>query len=82
LSVDHSAPATIKEGDALFLSVKAGMTVIVKHLPGTGQPDQPESWWMADVIVVEGGARYPRCRPSFKWPKWIQLLSVGLTPIW
>jgi hypothetical protein len=55
LSVDHSAPVPIKEGDALFLSVKAGMTVIVKHLPGTGQPDQPESWWMADVIVFEGG---------------------------
>ena len=49
LSVDHSAPVPIQEGDALFLSVKAGMTVIVKHLPETGQPDQPESWWMADV---------------------------------
>ena len=47
LSVDHSAPVPITEGDALFLSVKAGMTVIVKHLPEIGQPDQPESWWMA-----------------------------------
>ena len=42
----------MKEGDALFLLVKAGMTVIVNHLPETGQPDRPEEWWMADVIFV------------------------------
>ena len=28
------------------------MTVIVNHLPETGQPDRPEEWWMADVIFV------------------------------
>ena len=48
----------------LFLSVKVGMTVIVQHLPEIGQPDQSESWWMADVIFVEGGARNPTV-PTF-----------------
>ena len=52
MSVDHSAPVPIEDGAALFLSVKAGMTVIVNHLPETGQPDRPEEWWMADVIFV------------------------------
>ena len=42
------------------------MTVIVKHLPETGQPDQPESWWMADVIFVEGGARNPKVPTIFQ----------------
>ena len=49
LSVDYSAPVPIKEGDALFLSIKAGMTVIVKHLPEIGLPERSEEWWMADV---------------------------------
>ena len=66
LSVDHSAPVPIKEGDALLLSVKAGMTVIVKHLPGIGQADKPESWWMADVIFVDGGARNPKVPTLFQ----------------
>ena len=66
LSVDHSAPVPSQEGDALFLSVKAGMTVIVKHLPEIGLPDQPESWWMADVIFVEGGARNPKVPTLFQ----------------
>ena len=60
LSVDHSAPVPIKEGDALYLSVKAGMTVIVKQLPEIGLPERSEEWWMADVIFVEGGARNPK----------------------
>ena len=33
LSVDHSAPVPIEDGGALFLSMKVGMAVIVKHLP-------------------------------------------------
>jgi hypothetical protein len=66
LSVDHSSPIPIKEGDVLFLSVKAGMTVIVQHLPEIGQPDQSESWWMADVIFVEGGARNPKVPTLFQ----------------
>ena len=66
LSVDHSAPVPIKEGEALFLSVKAGMTVIVRHLPGFGFPEQSKSWWMADVIFVEGGARNPNVPTLFQ----------------
>ena len=44
LSVDHSAPIPIKNGNALFLSVKACMTVIVKHLPEIGFGEQAEYW--------------------------------------
>ena len=66
LSVDYSVPVPTKKGDALFLSVKAGMTVIVKHLPEIGLPDQPECWWMADVIFVEGGARNPKVPTLFQ----------------
>ena len=66
LSVDHSAPVPIQEGDALFLSVKAGMTVIVKHLPEIGLPERSEEWWMADVIFVEGGARNPKVPTLFQ----------------
>ena len=50
----------------LFLSVKAGMTVIAQHLPEIGQPDQSESWWMADVIFGEGGARNPKVPTLFQ----------------
>ena len=64
--VDHSASVPIKEGDAQFLSVKAGITVIVKHLPEIGQSDQPEGWWMADVIFVEVGARNPKVPSLFQ----------------
>ena len=42
------------------------MTVIVKHLPEIGQADKPESWWMADVIFVEGGARNPKVPTLFQ----------------
>ena len=44
-------------GDALFLSVKTGITGIVKHLPKIGLPVRSKEWWMVDVIFVEGGAR-------------------------
>ena len=64
--VDHSASVPIKEGDAQFLSVKAGITEIVKHLPEIGQSDQPEGWWMADVIFVEVGARNPKVPTLFQ----------------
>ena len=66
MSVDHSAPDPIQEGDALFLSVKAGMTVIVKHLPEIGLPERSEEWWIADVIFVEGGARNPKVPTLFQ----------------
>ena len=42
------------------------MTVIVKHLPEIGQADKPESWWMAAVIFVEGGARNPKVPTLFQ----------------
>ena len=42
------------------------MTVIVKHLPEIGQADKPESWWMADVIFVGGGARNPKVPTLFQ----------------
>ena len=67
------------------------MTVIVKHLPEIGFPDQPESWWMADVIFVEGGARNPKVPTLFQVAdvdsgvvQWVnadletRLLSAGL----
>ena len=66
MSEDHSAPIPIREGDALFLSVKAGMTVIVQHLPEIGQSEQTDSWWMADVTYVEGGARNPKVPTLFQ----------------
>ena len=58
LSVDHSAPVPIKEGDALFLSVKAGMTVIVTDTEG--------AWRMADVIWIDGGAKNPKIPTLFQ----------------
>ena len=43
----------------VFLSVKAGMTVIC------GSTDA-DDWWMADVIHVDGGARDPRVPTLFQ----------------
>ena len=60
LSVDHSAPIPIRAADPLFLSVKAGMTVIVRHLPPDQLGREEDHWWMADVIHVDGGARNPK----------------------
>ena len=33
MSIDRSKPISVKAGDPIFLSVTAGMTVIVRHLP-------------------------------------------------
>ena len=66
LSIDHSAPIPIKGSDPLFLFVKAGMTVIVQHLPAVGQPTVEAKWWMANVIHVDGGARDPRIPTMFQ----------------
>lgn len=49
LSIDHSPPIAIKQGDPLFFSVKAGMTVIVQHLPELGHCQIESQWWMADA---------------------------------
>ena len=62
MSVDHSvAPFQRPEGQLapVFLSVKAGMTVIC------GSTDS-DDWWMADVIWVDGGARNPKLPTLFQ----------------
>ncbi|MEJ6584382.1 MAG: DUF3104 domain-containing protein [Synechococcus sp. ChBW.bin.23] len=66
MSIDHSPPFPIKQGDPLFLSVMAGMTVIVQHLPAVGQQSIEAKWWMANVIHVDGGARNPRIPTMFQ----------------
>ena len=52
MSEDHSVYRS-DQSPPLFLSVKAGMTVIV------GNDETDDDWWMADVIHVDGGARNP-----------------------
>jgi len=62
MSVDHSViPSRRPEGESapVFLSVKAGMTVIC------GSTDS-DDWWMADVIWVDGGARDPKVPTLFQ----------------
>jgi hypothetical protein len=66
MSEDRSAPVAVKAGDPIFLSVKAGMTVIVRHLPEVGLTSDDDRWWMADVIYVEGGARNPQVPTLFQ----------------
>ena len=66
MSIDRSEPISVKAGDPIFLSVKAGMTVIVRHLPEVGREQDEESWWMADVIHVDGGARNPNVPTLFQ----------------
>ena len=64
MSVDHSvSPFRRQEGKLahVFLSVKAGMTVIC------GSTDFND-WWMADVIYVDGGARDPKVNSLFQVP--------------
>ena len=55
VSIDHSVipfKRPQEEVAPVFLSVKAGMTVIVSDTEG--------AWRMADVIWVDGGARNPK----------------------
>ena len=62
MSVDHSVVPFQRPGGQLapvFLSVKAGMTVIC------GNTDS-DDWWMADVIHVDGGARDPKVPTLFQ----------------
>ena len=66
MSEDRSAPVAVNAGDPIFLSVKAGMTVIVRHLPEVGLTSDDDRWWMADVIYVEGGARNPQVPTLFQ----------------
>ena len=55
MSVDHSL-VPLKESQPVFLSVRAGMTVIIGNDCGN---DCGNDWWMADVLHVDGGARDP-----------------------
>ena len=55
-----------KSGGSHLLSVTAGMTVIVQHLPEVGFVSADDRWWMADVIYVEGGARNPNVPTLFQ----------------
>ena len=68
MSEDRFALVPVKAGDPIFLSVTAGMTVIVQHLPKMGFETPDDRWWMADVICVEGARDALRCRPCFKSP--------------
>ena len=55
---DHSSGANESiEKNPLFLSVKAGMTVVVT---------EEVSWWMGDVLYKEGGARNPKVPTLFQ----------------
>ena len=58
MSVDHSLVGP-KGVQPLFLSVRAGMTVIIGN-------DNSDDWWMADVLHVDGGARDPRVPTLFQ----------------
>ena len=58
MSVDHSLVRS-KGVQPLFLSVRAGMTVIIGN-------DNSDDWWMADVLHVDGGARDPRVPTLFQ----------------
>ena len=77
MSEDRSAPVPVKAGDPIFLSVTAGMTVIVQHLLEVGFASADDRWWMADVIYVEGARGTRRCRPCFKSPMSTQGRSFG-----
>ena len=58
MSEDHGLAATrYPTENPLFLSVKAGMTVVVT---------EKESWWMGDVLYKEGGARNPKVPTLFQ----------------
>ena len=58
MSEDHSSAATrYPKENPLFLSVKAGMTVVVT---------EENSWWMGDVLFKEGGARNPKVPTLFQ----------------
>ena len=82
MSEDRSAPVPVKAGDPIFLSVTAGMTVIVQHLPEVGFVSADDRWWMADVIYVEGARGTRRCRPCFKSPISIQARCLGSMQAW
>ena len=82
MSEDRSAPVPVKAGDPIFLSVTAGMTVIVQHLSEVSFVSADDRWWMADVIYVEGARGTRRCRLCFKSPMSIQARCFGSMHAW
>ena len=60
MSVDHSSGVAAPKADPVFLHVKSGMTVIVTDTDTDG------AWRMADVILVDGGARNPKVPTLFQ----------------
>ena len=77
MSEDHSKPIPVKAGDPVFLSVKAGMTVIVRHLPEVGREQKrtPGGWQMSFMSMEV--QETPRSQPCFRWQMLIAELSVG-----
>ena len=57
MSVDHASGLKAPNAYAMFLHVKAGMTVIV---------EEGGEWRMAEVIWVDGGARNPKIPTLFQ----------------
>ena len=55
-TMDQQQP-DIPQRTPLFLSVKPGMTVVVT---------EEDSWWMGDVLFMEGGARNPKVPTLFQ----------------
>ena len=57
MSVNHVSGVAAPKADPVFLHVRAGMTVIVHD---------GSEWRMADVILVDGGARNPKVPTLFQ----------------
>ena len=57
MSVDRPSAVAAPKSDPDFLHVKPGMTVIV---------EDGSDWRMADVILVDGGARNPKIPTLFQ----------------
>ena len=58
MSVDLASAVAAPKSDPVFLHVKPGMTVIVSDADG--------AWRMADVTLVDGGARNPKVPTLFQ----------------
>lgn len=64
MSVDHGTYDVV-DHRPLFMDVKPGMTVVVRHdfLPGE---TQDKDWWMGQVIHCGGAARKPEHHNLFQ----------------
>ena len=56
----------------MFLGLQPGMTVIVRHDPMPGEP-QDRDWWMGQVIHCEGGVRRHRKLDQRRHENWATL---------